>query len=250
MTAASEESEFDPLWKRVLRDLERRLALGEFGETFPTDRELVEHYDVSRHTVREAVRQLKARGVVERERGRGSFVRAEHLNQPLGTLYSLFQAVESAGMEQRSTVLALDESKDERAASKFGLPPDAALVHLERIRFADGVPLALDTVWLPMEIGRPVLTTDFSRTALYIELERHSGLVIDSGTEAITAIIPDQDLIDVLELDPDEAVMRIDRLGFVSGRLVECRVTLVRASRFSLSSNWPGPGSVVPQLAQ
>ena len=60
-----------PLWRQVLDDLERRLADGEIADRFPTDRELVEHYDVSRHTVREAVDRLKARGVIQRERGRG-----------------------------------------------------------------------------------------------------------------------------------------------------------------------------------
>ena len=49
----------DPKWRQVLEDLERRLADGEIADRFPTDRELVEHYGVSRHTVREAVRHLR-----------------------------------------------------------------------------------------------------------------------------------------------------------------------------------------------
>lgn len=242
----TDERTSGPLWQRVLRDLEARLAKGDFIDAFPTDRELVAHYQVSRHTVREAVRSLKARGVVERERGRGSFVRAAPLQQPLGALYSLFQAVEAAGMRQRSTVLSLGEARDEHAAERFGLAPDVALVHIERLRYADTAPLALDTVWLPPDIGRPLLEADLTRTALYTELERRSGVVIDRGTEAITALVPDDDLVDVLELGPDEAVMRIDRLGHAGEALVECRVTLVRASRFALLSHWPSPGSVVP----
>ncbi|MGI8574972.1 MAG: GntR family transcriptional regulator [Egibacteraceae bacterium] len=248
MIRRPDEASSEPLWQQVLTDLEQRLARGDFEHGFPSDRELVDSYQVSRHTVREAVRSLKARGVVKRERGRGSFVESGGLSQSLGTLYSLFQAVESAGMEQHSMVLSLGEASDARAAERFGLASDATLVHIERLRYADAVPLALDTVWLPPDIGRELLHADFSRTALYTELQRRSGVVVDRGTEAITALIPGDDLSEVLELEPDEAVLRIDRLGHAGARLIECRVTLVRAGRFTLLSQWPGEGTVVPRV--
>ena len=47
-----------PKWREIGDDLRRRLASGEFDERFPTDRELVAKYEVSRHTKREAVRGL------------------------------------------------------------------------------------------------------------------------------------------------------------------------------------------------
>ena len=65
-----------PLWAQVLSDLSDRLGAGEFDERFPTDQELVEAYGVSRQTVREAVRRLADDGLLARERGRGTRVRA------------------------------------------------------------------------------------------------------------------------------------------------------------------------------
>lgn len=238
-----------PLWRQVLSDLERRIATGELDERFPTDRELVEDYGVSRHTVRAAVRHLKARGVIERERGRGSFVRDVDLAQPLGTLYSLFRAVEQAGMTQTSTVLALGRRTDATSAERLGLAADTALVHLERIRYADAAPLALDTVWLPPDVGEPILDVDFAHTALYDELARHAGVRITAGRETITAVAPDPDTAEVLQLDDDEALLRIERQGRTADdRLVECRTTLVRGSRFALVSSWPPTGPVAPAV--
>lgn len=238
-----------PLWRQVLTDLEHRIADGEFDGRFPTDRELVDHYGVSRHTVREAVRHLKARGVIERERGRGSFVRDVDLAQPLGTLYSLFRAVEERGMTQTSEVLSLGRRVDATAAERLGLEPDTALVHLERIRHADGTPLALDTVWLPPDVGEPILAVDFARTALYDELAAHAGVEVTTGEETITAVAATADTGEVLELDDDEALLRIMRRGRTGdGRLVECRVTLVRGSRFALVSRWPAAGAVSPRV--
>ena len=239
----------EPLWEQVLNDIKRRLASGEIRDRFPTDRELVETYGVSRHTVREAVRRLHALGVIERERGRGSIVRHTAFVQPLGTLYSLFREIEARGVTQRSTVLSFEACPDPVAAARFGLPADTAIVHLERVRRAGDQPLALDTAWLHPEVGLSVLGADMTHTALYDEIERRAGVRITGGEETISARIPDAQLRDVLELEEDEALLRIDRTGEADGRVVECRVTLVRASLFALVMRWPSYGAVTSRFS-
>ena len=186
-------AERQPLWQQVLDDLERRIATGEFGDRFPTDRELTERYDVSRHTVREAVRRLRARGLVDRHRGRGSFLNLDRLTQPLGGLYSLFEAVEAAGLTQRSEVLSLARARQPTAAVRLGLSPDAPLVRLSRLRLADDEPLALDDVHLPADVGGALLEVDFSRTALYTELRDRCGLTIDDAEETLEPVLGDED---------------------------------------------------------
>lgn len=238
----------DPKWRQVLEDLERRLAVGEIADRFPTDRELVDHYQVSRHTVREAVRHLRARGVIQRERGRGSTVRLAEFSPPSGTLYSLFREVEAQGIVQTSVVLALDQRRDAAAAAVLGVDADTDLVHLERLRYAGGEPLAVDRVWLPPDIGAAVLDVDFSRTALYDELERRAGVRLTGGRETITAVLPGTDLLDVLDLDHDEACLRIERVGELDGRVVESRITIVRGTRFAVVSDWEATTAHTPQL--
>ncbi len=237
-----------PLWRQVLDDIEDRLAAGEFAERFPTDRELVERYEVSRQTVREAVGRLQARGVIERQRGRGSVVTQAEFVQPMGALYSLFQAVEGAGMEQTSEVLAQGWQTDERAAGRLGVESDEPLFHLERVRLAGGTPLALDTVWLPADLGEPLLDVDFTRTSLYAELEARTGVLPDRGEEVISPLVPDTDLRQTLQMDRDEAALRVERVGHHGDRHVECRLTLVRGSRFAVVSRWPGPVVVTPRV--
>lgn len=227
-----------PLWQQVLDDLERRLAEGEIVDRFPTDRELCEHYGVSRHTVREAVRRLRARGLVERHRGRGSFVNDARLVQPLGGLYSLYDAVERQGLPQRSEVLFLGVDRDAEAAGRLGLRPGADLVRLQRLRFAGDDPLALDSVWLPADLGRPLLEVDFTRTALYEQLRERSGVRIDAAEESLEPVVPDADARELLALDPGEALLRVRRLGSSEGRPVECRVSLIRGQRFLYTASW------------
>jgi GntR family transcriptional regulator len=241
-----DEDDAAPLWQQVLGDLERRIASGEIVDRFPTDRELVEEYGVSRHTVREAVQRLRARGLVERHRGRGSIVRPDQLHQPVGTLYSLFQAVEARGLPQRSEVLALAEVRDVEAAARLDLDEQAPLIRLERLRYAGDDPLALDVVWLPADLARPLLDVDWSRTALYDELATRCGVRLTSATEIIEPSLPDDDARELLQLDDDEALFRIVRTGRVDDRKVECRIALVRGQRFAFTSSWDRARQVEP----
>ncbi len=156
-----------PLWAQLEADLRRRLDDGEFDDgIFPTDLVLTEEYEVSRHTVREAIRHLNKTGVLKRERGRGTVVNRAEFEQSLGTLYSLFRSVESAGTDQYSQVLELEEVTDPIAADRLGVPEDTPLVLLGRLRCAGGEPLAIDRAWMRAETTRELLTRDCTHTAL------------------------------------------------------------------------------------
>lgn len=238
-----------PLWQQVLDDLERRIAAGDIVDRFPTDKELTEHYDVSRHTVREAVRRLRARGIVDRHRGRGSFLTEAVLVQPLGGLYSLFRAVEDAGLEQRSEVLFRGTDHDPTVAARLELPPDAPLVRIERLRFAGGEPLAVDDAWLPTDLGRPLLDADLTRAALYDLLSELTDVRITAADERLTPIVPDDGLAATLHLDAREGVLQVDRLTWADGRPVECRTTLIRGQRFQYVSSWRSDDAGPPTTA-
>ena len=92
------------------------------------------------------------------------------IEQPTGAIYSLFRSIEAHGREQRSKVLDLRETTDAGVARHLGLPPQARVIRLERLRYADAQPLAHDTAWLPADIATALLEVDFSHTALYDEL--------------------------------------------------------------------------------
>ena len=149
-----------PLWAQLEAELKRRLEAGEFDGGFPTDLELTETYEVSRHTVREAVRHLNRTGLLKRERGRGTVVNRSEFEQSLGTLYSLFSSVESTGVEQTSEVLELDLVTDSVAATQLGIPEETELVLLARLRLAGGSPLAIDRAWLPASFAKPLLDVE------------------------------------------------------------------------------------------
>jgi GntR family transcriptional regulator len=231
------------LWDQLLADLRRRLVEGEFVDAFPGELALAREYDVSRHTAREAVNRLRREGAVTAERGRTPRVLPPvQIEQPLGTLYSLFAAVEETGQEQRSIVHTLDVRGDGVFAARLGLEESTPLVYLERLRMAGDEPLAIDRVWLPASLAAPLLDVDFSHTGLYDEYARRCGVHLTAGQEQIRAVAPtpaERELLGITDA-PSVAALVIDRLGCSHGRPVEWRRTLVRGDRFSVTTQFPG----------
>jgi GntR family transcriptional regulator len=228
-----------PLWAQLRDDLRRRLEAGAFDEAFPGELALVQAYGVSRQTVRSALRELRAEGIVVAERGRRPRLASHDLiTQPLGTLYSLFALVEEAGLAQTSVVRVRDVRADGVVADRLRLEASTPLFHLERLRLAGDEPLALDRVWLPAGLAAPLLAADFSHTALYDELASRTGLRLDGGREHIRALVPSRAVQRLLALPRSVGVLAIDRLGYSGDRPVEWRHTLIRGDRFSLSADF------------
>lgn len=227
-----------PLWAQLESVLKARLDAGEFDDRFPTDNELVQEYEVSRHTVREAIRHLNSSGILRRERGRGTVINRSEFEQPLGALYSLFQSVESSGATQRSQVIDLREDVNPVIAERLELEGGKTLLFLERIRYADDEPLALDRSWLPMELARPLLTSDFEHTALYDELQARVGISPDAGWERIAPVLPSPAERELLSMRRGEAAFSLERLGTADDQPIEWRTTLIRGGRYRFVSHF------------
>ncbi len=227
-----------PLWAQLESELRRRMDAGHFVDRFPTDRELMEIYGVSRHTARHAVGQLGADGILRRARGVGTSVDRRTFERSLGALYSLFQVVEEAGVPQRSEVRALERLHDADASEQLGIDEASELVFIDRVRYAGDEPLAIDRIWLPAAIAEGLLHADFTHTSLYNELERTIGKRPNEGWERIHPAIPSDDERACLHLPAGEGVFSIERLGTFNGEPLEWRVTIIRGDRFTFVADW------------
>lgn len=233
-----------PLWAQVCADLRRRIETGEFAAGFPGELSLTEEYEVSRHTVREALRVLRGEGVLRSQRGRPTVIEPTVYRQSLGTLSSLFESVAAQGSTPRSDVLRLATTINASVSADLGLPDETPLVVIERLRYADDQPIAHDVSWLPAEFALPLLGRDLSHAALYAEL--HSlGIALDGGSERVTAEGAPRHIAELLDLPPDAPVLLLERRATAQGRPVEWRETHVRADRFSLEATWTTAGSTL-----
>lgn len=231
-----------PLWAQVLENMRLRLAEGEFATGLPAERELIEQYGVSRHTMREAMRRLQADGLINRERGRGTFLRPQAIEQRTGSLYSLFRSVEDQGYEQHNKVLDLDTRQDPAVATELGVSATTSFVYLHRLRFADGTPIATDELWLPAELAAPLLSTDFERTAVYAELEKQCGLRPGAGWERVHPTFPTANERALLRMSAKVPAFLVERYTSAAGRPLEWRRTIIRGDMYTFTTVWTDTG--------
>jgi GntR family transcriptional regulator len=183
------------LWATVLADLRARMANGEFAERFPSDRELVEHYGVSRHTVREAVRQL---AMVERRPRRGGQIRT--VAAPLSGLMTTLRAL---GVRPE-----LSTGLQPTAGAPPQRPADAdrdALV-IEHVVRADGPTLLLSRLWT----REPDTVVALVPALLGLEpIPTRAGTVLPRGA---LPVVPGTDVTRTLGVPPATALFRLDTL--------------------------------------
>src|SRR5260370_20007158 len=165
-----------PLYFQIAENLKQAIEDGTLkpGERLDNELDLTERLGVSRPTVRQAVQRLVEQGLVVRRRGLGTVVVAPRILRSVA-LTSLYDDLSANGRHPATTVLAVREIKaDDELASVLTLPAGAAVLSVERLRLADGTPLAIMHNYLPPRLlkGRPEDVLD--TTGLYDLLLSHA----------------------------------------------------------------------------
>ncbi len=224
-----------PLWKQVRDDIRARLLTGAFAGGFPGEHDLGRAYGVSRHTVREALRGLREEGLIGSARGRparspGNGGRARRPAQPC--VPGLAGAISAAGSRPASVVRILDVRSDGVFATRLGLEESTLLLHLERLRIADGFPVAIDRIWLPAERASAVLGCDFSTIPVYDALATYTDLRVTRADDTLRALVPTPVERSLLDMPPGTAALALTRIGYQYEQPVEYRVALLRGDCF------------------
>lgn len=220
-----------PRYVQLYRHISAAIASGvlEPDARLPPERDLAGIADVSRVTVRKAVAQLVSDGVLHQRRGAGSFVRPprQKLEHSLSTLISFTEYMQQRGKTSASEVLLrglFAPMPDEQMA--LGLAAADRVARVERLRFADGVAMALERAALPEDI---LPDPDLVATSLYSVL-RAAGNAPTRAVQRITAINISGVESGLLDLPEGAAVLRIDRTGYLpSGRPIEFTRGLYRS---------------------
>jgi GntR family transcriptional regulator len=223
-----------PLYHRVYREISKEIESGSLrpGDRLPSERSLCDALGVSRATVRRAIEELMADGLVE-GRGRGSFITDDALHEPPNTLMSLSELGRSRGLEASARVIAATvraATIDE--AELFGIAPGAELFELKRVRMLDGLPIAVDHNRVPLRLAPALSDLDFTTASLYEALDRAGNPPrrADYGLEAHGADAPEADL---LGLAPGAPVLFATTVAMGEhGRVVDLGRTVYRADRY------------------
>jgi GntR family transcriptional regulator, phosphonate transport system regulatory protein len=140
------------LWRQIAETLSDDLSVGALkpGDRLPTELDLAARFAVNRHTVRRAVAALADRGFVRVEQGRGTFVAEHMIDYALGRRTRFSENVAAQGREPGGRMLGHRvTAASASVAADLDIAPGSAVLCLETLRAADGVPLSLATHFFP-----------------------------------------------------------------------------------------------------
>jgi GntR family transcriptional regulator len=196
--------------ERYLRDLIDR---GRPGDPLPTEAELCGRFGVSRMTVRQALQELTNAGLIDRRRGLGTFVASRPVHRHAGVFLSFTEEMARRGMRASSQVVSArrDRARPEEVTD-LRLSPGDDVVRIERVRLADGVPIAFEDAALLTRYAA-VLDADLVTGSLHQALET-LGAVATRASGTVTARLARASEVTMLDLPPHAALLVELRLLF------------------------------------
>lgn len=224
-----------PLYEQIYDDVLARIVSKEWaaGHRIPTEMELCEIYKVSRITVRKAIDDLVKTGYLVRQRGRGTFVRTEHVENELSKFYSFSETLSKKGMSEKAEILLFEEIvPNENLVEKLGVAQGETAYKITRLRSVDDVPYAVESSYLPASILSGMTAEMVAEKGLYNAM-RSLGVTPDRARETFHATSLDGLKSRLLQCDLNAPVMSIDRIAYSGNTVVEWCKSTVRGDFFS-----------------
>jgi GntR family transcriptional regulator len=229
-----------PLYQRLRDELARQIADNRWrpGEAIPTEAVLSSEYGLSVGTVRKAIDMLVSERILERQQGRGTFIRRPQFHSSLFRFFR-FQTLAGERQMPESRVLEIEPINAPSAvAQMLALPAEAPVIRLLRLRLLAAQPLLVEEIWLPRERFQAILDIDLNSEGplLYPIYEELCGQVVASAEETLTAESVSQAHAGLLQVEPGSPVVVIERLARnYAGQPLEWRRSRGHASHFRYS---------------
>jgi GntR family transcriptional regulator len=205
------------------------------GAPLPSERRLADHYGLARMTVRTEVDRLVAEGTVYRVHGRGSFVAEPRVAQA-GVFSSFSEDMRARGMTPGSIVRAQQMIEaGPFLAGSLEVAPGAPVAEIERLRTADGTPLALERVYLPAERLPDIGGADLEHGSLFELLGRRYGIELDGADQRVVAVPIDAEEAALLEVEEGAPGLRFHTLARdTEGKPAYYATSLFRGDRYEI----------------
>jgi GntR family transcriptional regulator len=187
------------------------------GSPLPSETDLADQLNVSRATLREALRTLEDRQLIIRRHGRGTFVSQVPIVKDLHRNFGITTMIRAAGYHPSTAGEQVSSSAASReAADKLGLTAGELVTTLRRVRLADKRPVVLSDEILPARLFAPADAAQLTSVhqSLYAYLYRHRGIAIYRGLAELTPVKATADLAAALDVTRGDLLLRISQVDY------------------------------------
>ncbi|OGO19844.1 MAG: hypothetical protein A2Z14_17785 [Chloroflexi bacterium RBG_16_48_8] len=218
--------------------IEARIADGTFqvGEKIPSETRLADDFRLNRNTVRHALASLSQKGLLERRRGMGTFVKRKALLTPvhrLGRITSFVDDFDISGVELDDRELSKEVVKaSEEIAKKLQLELNARVICIERLRIADQTPFVLERQYYAYEAFKELLQEKI-QGSMYMILVQHFDVDLHHSVQTLRAIMPSEEIAHRLNIGKTIPCMFLESITYGSqNNPVELLHSFYRGDRY------------------
>ena len=232
-----------PVYIQIAEELRQNINQGiyQVGEKLPTESQLSERFQVNRHTLRRSIGVLKNEGLVRVDQGRGTFVVARPIKYAIGKRVRLNQNLKLQGLQPSYKLLEMIEiSADINIAKKLEIGAGEPVVLMERLAFADGLPISVTSSYFPLE-----LFPEFTQESAIILMQEKGSISlllkelyncdhIRLSTHVYARIVKHQDAL-LLEVPLNHPILLVESINIDQDRnIIEYGITRFRGDRMEL----------------
>ena len=206
-----------PYYYQLYQILLRQIQEGEWNpdEMLPSEAALVDQYNLSRSTVRQAMDMLVNDGLIYRQRGKGTFVAKPTINQNMNRIVSFWEDMQHRGFEPSTKILSsevIQASPD--TAEILDIKSGDELASLVRLRLADGEPMSIEHTLLVHQYCSGVMQDDYANNSLRQMLEHKYNIRLTYARQKVRAVPASKTLADDLMVEQNSPLLYIERVSY------------------------------------
>ena len=221
--------------KNLLEDAIKAGAWG-MGDLFPTDKQLMEKYDLSSTTVRRAISELVHDGWLERKPGKGTFIRREAIEETLGRLTGFFEEMTRQGFRPSAELIrSAPVTIGNKEIAKY---PEIKtfngqdMYFIEKVQHINGKPIVYLISFWPYHYGKKIAEHDLSLEGIYQVVNRELEIVLTKADQTICAGAADKDIAKRLGVTKGDPVLIMERITYAGEKPVEYSYNVYRGDQY------------------
>lgn len=206
-----------PLYHKLKQEIIRMIDDEEVtpDKLIPSEREMMDRYDISRTTVRKAIDVLVNEGYLYKVHGKGTYVKGKRYAQGLQQFTSCTEMLKSKGFNPMSKVIKSEVIIPSKSIlHEMKLEPMDKVFHTERINMVEDLPMNYTVSYIPYKYVPSIENFNFNNNSMYKTLSSVYNIEIVGSNRSVEAVLPNEELAKSLDIKPDMPLLKFNGLVY------------------------------------